>query len=553
MRPPRSRPTLRRAPAGALAVALLTLATALGPVTAAAAPTATPTPGPSASSTPAATSDPTPVATPTPGSTPAAAAAASASATPTPAAGPRAASPSASPTAQRTTAVPTAPAPEVPVLLRRAADGHRLSRVAPAAAILVDPRYEVSVVSACATADEPGSANLVAAPRGDGFDGSLTFRLTLDGDVIAEGPLDLDSELGADVDSLAAGRYLLTTYVDGATEPSTEADVPVASCLTPTTDCTGTTFTNPAGNPAIGVVHGPTGAEEEDAVDNVLFLTPGSSRTVRVAYAELQWAAFSGQGLTDEEDDDEEDEDEPVALVGDGVLDVGQGCGANRATTGQVGCVTGGGTARLELDVELGAQEDYAYVITDADGRAVARRSVESADGSNTSVAERLPGRGTYTYALTFDGAQLPYESFDLTVLDCLDVEVGCGVVVLTNPARNPEVEVFSGAPDQTSSTGHTTLAPGASQRVPWAQDTFRWVADASDPAGITESAGRADVTVAQDCAGTGGGADPVSAPGTGPGLADTGGPAGGLVGPAGALALAVAGVLLLGRGRRRA
>ncbi|CAA9305948.1 MAG: hypothetical protein AVDCRST_MAG48-1695, partial [uncultured Friedmanniella sp.] len=460
------------------------------------------------------------------------------------------------PAPQRAGSATAGQAPTVPTLLRRAADGHRLVRSAPAALVRVDPRYEVVVLSRCASADEPGLVNIAATPRGDGFTGSLTFALTLDGGPVSDGPLDLDSELGVDVTELLAGTYRLTTTVVGEAGQSTEADVHVARCLTPTADCTGATFTNPADNPAVGVVFGPTGADEEDAVDGVVSLRPGTSRTVRVAYDELAWAAFSGGGLTDEEDD--QDEDEPVALVGDGVLDLPPDCAARRLTTGQVGCVSGAGTARLELDVAAGPAQSFTYVVTDVDHRVVAEDRVDPAGDASTAVAERLPGRGRYTFSLYLEDAQLPYEVVDLEVLGCLDVDVTCEAVLLTNPARNPEVEVFYGAPGQVE-PGFVTLAPGASERVRWTQRDVRWVADATEPGGLTESAGADDLAVPQDCgpgdSGTGdsGTGDRGTAPVSGSvaGLADTGAAGDLLPALAVALGLTAVGAGLL-RGRRR-
>lgn len=542
MRPWSPRPTPRPARRGVLAVALLSLVAALGPVPA----SATPTPVPSPRATAAA--DPTPSATvaadPTPTSTPSATATVDPTPTPTP---------SATSTPDPTVTADSAAAPEVSALLLQAADDSRLSRAAAGAAALVDPRYEVVVLSTCATAEEPGLVNIAVAPRQDDVELALTFALSLDGRVLADGPLDLDSELGADVDLLDPERYVLTTYVDGATEPSTEADVHVARCLAPTAACTGVTFTNPPDNPAVGVVFGPAGADEEDAVDGLVFLAPGASRTIRVAYPELAWAAFSGGGLTDEEDDqdEDEDEDEPVALAGDGVLDLPRDCAGERLTTGQVGCVDGAGLADLELDVASGPARSFGYEVVDADGRVVAEDRVDPDGNASTTVSERLPGRGRYTYALYLEDAQLPYEGFDLTVLGCLDVDVTCEAVVLTNPARNPEVEVFYGTPGQVE-PDLITLAPGGTRPLAWTERAFRWVADATEPAGITESVGRDDVAVPQGC-GADEGAAPVSGPVAGPGLADTGAPAGAVVGLAGALALVVAGALLLVRGRRRA
>ncbi|MBP2417228.1 hypothetical protein ACFFOM_13560 [Microlunatus capsulatus] len=563
MRPHHPRSTPRRAPAGVVAVALLTLAAALGPVPASAAPTAEPTPAVTATATPtptpeASTSAPTasatPTATPEPSTSPTPSATPSASASPAPSASADApgASPQPVPAPRRVGRTVAGPAPAVPALLRRAAAGDRLDRAAPAAAVEVDPRYEVVVLSTCATADEPGLVNVRAVERGDGFDEALTFELTLGGQVVAAGPLDLGSELGVDVTELAADDYRLTTTVAGEAGPSTEADVYVTRCLTPVVDCTGATFTNPAENPAVGVVFGPAGAGEEDAVDGVVFVPPGASRTVRVAYPEIAWAAFSGGGLTDEEDDPDEDEDEPVALVGDGVLETPDGCPPRpRAVTGQVGCVRGSGSARLELDVVPGPVRSFVYQVTDARGRVVAEDRVDVDGEESTAVTERLPGRGRYTFALYLESNQVPYETVDLRVLDCLDVDVTCQAVVLTNPARNPEVELFSGAPGQVE-PGFATLAPGAEERIRWTQRDFRWVADATDPDGITESAGDGELTVPQDCvSGTGGGAAPVAAPVHRPGLADTGAPGGVLAALAGALGLTAAGALLLARRRR--
>lgn len=334
---------------------------------------------------------------------------------------------------------------------------------------------------------------------------ALDYVLTGPGDYRKTGTVTVNAEkahpLG--LSSVKLGTYRLTLARHGSTSLVADETFDVFPCVRAKATCHAVTFTNPVGNPSAYVMY--RGHKKNQPFD--VDVAPGTSRTVRVDYAKIDYQAF---GFFDSID-------RAPASLGEDDVSVKQHCstlpaqpGSNAVqSTGEIGCQDSEPAyVGLEWSVQPSVKKTR-YELVDASGEKI--KSGRVSGGKQKSFS--LPA-GTYHYRSYANKLTTPFEDVSFTVLHCVQVTPVCRGIEVRNP--NPvalDVSVFGYDEDDESDEGtsiDTTAAPNATTKVAWDRTTAYVFVTATDedPAShfysdsLTPELGYGDVDleVPQDC-----------------------------------------------------